>query len=48
MSKTNDNHARQNVVDSVIELGVASVETKGEAGVDEGLGIDMAAGISDE
>lgn len=45
MKTSNENTAHPG---DVIELGVASIETKGESGGEEGLGIDMAAGISDE
>lgn len=48
MNNSNHNTQRPELQGDIIELGVASVQTKGEAGVEEGLGIDMAAGISDE
>lgn len=43
---TNEN-IRTNTQDDVIELGVASVETKGNGGFIEALGDDPLAGISD-
>ena len=43
---TNEN-MRTNTQDDVIELGVASVETKGNGGFIEALGDDPLAGISD-
>jgi len=43
---TNEN-IRNNAQDDVIELGVASVETKGNGGFIEALGDDPLAGISD-
>lgn len=50
MSKTNDSNARQNMAEAVIELGVASVETKGPLGPQEGTGEGRAVipGISEE
>ncbi|WP_139350713.1 benenodin family lasso peptide [Rhodanobacter sp. C01] len=43
---TNEN-IRTNTQDDVIELGVASIETKGNGGFIEALGDDPLAGISD-
>ncbi|BBJ94889.1 MULTISPECIES: benenodin family lasso peptide [Xanthomonas] len=43
---TNEN-ARTHVQDEVIELGVASVETKGQMGITENFGAVPLDGISD-
>lgn len=43
---TNEN-IRNNAQDDVIELGVASVETKGPAGITENFGEAPLNGISD-
>lgn len=49
MSKTNDSNARQNMAEAVIELGVASVETKGGGGAPiEEFGLVTPPGISDD
>lgn len=44
---TNEN-ARTSATEEVIELGVASVETKGPAGINEFVGNLMQPGISEE
>lgn len=43
---TNDN-ARTNAPEEVIVLGVASIETKGQAGITENFGMVPSDGISD-
>lgn len=43
---TNEN-ARTNAPEEVIVLGVASVETKGQAGITENFGLVPTDGISD-
>lgn len=49
MDKTNESAARVDVQDDIIELGVASVETKGGGIVIiEALGDMPGAGISEE
>lgn len=50
MSNRNDNIARPEVQDDIIELGIASIETKGGIGPDEGTGegLPMIPGISEE
>ncbi|WP_202841041.1 benenodin family lasso peptide [Luteimonas saliphila] len=49
MNKTNDNNARDSL-EGMIDLGVASVETKGPLGPQEGTGEGrpVIPGISDE
>lgn len=44
---TNEND-RSNPQEDVIVLGVASVETKGQAGITENFGVLPLDGISDE
>ncbi|WP_140725807.1 benenodin family lasso peptide [Pseudomonas sp. Hp2] len=44
---TNENN-RSNPQEDVIVLGVASVETKGQAGITENFGVLPLDGISDE
>lgn len=44
----NDNTTRPEVEDEVIELGVASVETKGGEGSTEGIGVFALPGISEK
>jgi|GEM_PF-1055424 len=46
MNSSNDNTVRPEVQDDVVDLGVASIETKGGFGNIETVGRD-AAGISD-
>lgn len=48
MNHTNDNYARQDSHDDVIELGVASIETKGPGGSVEPTGINVLPGITEE
>jgi hypothetical protein len=45
--KTNEN-IRTNLPEDVIELGVASVETKGPGGTIEPTGLNVLPGISED
>ena len=45
---TNDTTTLTAAPVAVIELGVASIETKGPAGINEFVGTLMGSGISDE
>ncbi|MGJ4802909.1 benenodin family lasso peptide [Luteimonas sp. SDU82] len=49
MCKTNDSNVCQKMADAVIELGVASVETKGGGGAPiEEFGLVTLPGISED
>lgn len=48
MEKTNQTTSHREAQDDIIELGVASVETKGPSGPGETNGEEVGAGISVE
>ncbi|WP_255516419.1 benenodin family lasso peptide [Luteimonas suaedae] len=48
MNNRNDNTPRPEMQDDIIELGVASIETKGPGGSVEPTGINVLPGITEE